>query len=72
VVNTGERLSHASCRASCVVGLVTPAASRSRNRDAVTGQPQAYLRTFGRSRIRQREMADRGCARNLLAEDGLP
>jgi small subunit ribosomal protein S14 len=33
---------------------------RLRNRDAVDGRPRAYLRKFGLSRIRVREMAHRG------------
>jgi small subunit ribosomal protein S14 len=35
-------------------------ATRIRNRDAVDGRPRAYLRAFGLSRIRLREMAHRG------------
>ncbi|GAA1856934.1 30S ribosomal protein S14 [Myceligenerans crystallogenes] len=35
-------------------------ATRLRNRDVVDGRPRAYLRTFGLSRIRLREMAHRG------------
>ena len=34
--------------------------TRLRNRDAVDGRPRAYLRKFGLSRIRMREMAHRG------------
>ncbi|WP_125776149.1 30S ribosomal protein S14 [Antribacter gilvus] len=34
--------------------------TRLRNRDAVDGRPRAYLRKFGLSRIRLREMAHRG------------
>jgi small subunit ribosomal protein S14 len=34
--------------------------TRVRNRDAVDGRPRGYLRTFGISRIRFREMAHRG------------
>jgi small subunit ribosomal protein S14 len=34
-------------------------ATRIRNRDAVDGRPRAYLRAFGLSRIRLREMAHR-------------
>ncbi len=33
---------------------------RLRNRDAVDGRPRGYLRTFGLSRIRVRELAHRG------------
>lgn len=33
---------------------------RLRNRDAVDGRPRGYLRAFGLSRIRLREMAHRG------------
>lgn len=33
---------------------------RLRNRDAVDGRPRGYLRTFGVSRIRLRELAHRG------------
>lgn len=33
---------------------------RVRNRDTVDGRPRAYLRKFGLSRIRLREMAHRG------------
>ncbi|MBE1877731.1 30S ribosomal protein S14 [Myceligenerans pegani] len=35
-------------------------ATRVRNRDTVDGRPRAYLRKFGLSRIRLREMAHRG------------
>jgi small subunit ribosomal protein S14 len=35
-------------------------ATRLRNRDSVDGRPRAYLRAFGLSRIRLREMAHRG------------
>ncbi|MFE9245522.1 30S ribosomal protein S14 [Nocardiopsis sp. NPDC006938] len=35
-------------------------ATRVRNRDAIDGRPRAYLRKFGVSRIRFREMAHRG------------
>ncbi|GAA1285586.1 30S ribosomal protein S14 [Planotetraspora silvatica] len=35
-------------------------ATRVRNRDSVDGRPRGYLRTFGLSRIRFREMAHRG------------
>lgn len=35
-------------------------ATRVRNRDVVDGRPRAYLRKFGLSRIRLREMAHRG------------
>lgn len=35
-------------------------ATRLRNRDTVDGRPRAYLRAFGLSRIRLREMAHRG------------
>jgi small subunit ribosomal protein S14 len=35
-------------------------ATRLRNRDAVDGRPRAYLRAFGLSRLRLREMAHRG------------
>jgi small subunit ribosomal protein S14 len=35
-------------------------ATRIRNRDTVDGRPRAYLRAFGLSRIRLREMAHRG------------
>jgi small subunit ribosomal protein S14 len=35
-------------------------ATRIRNRDAVDGRPRAYVRAFGLSRIRLREMAHRG------------
>ncbi|NKZ01677.1 30S ribosomal protein S14 [Nocardiopsis alborubida] len=35
-------------------------ATRLRNRDAVDGRPRGYLRRFGLSRIRFREMAHRG------------
>jgi small subunit ribosomal protein S14 len=35
-------------------------ATRIRNRDVVDGRPRAYLRAFGLSRIRLREMAHRG------------
>ena len=34
--------------------------TRVRNRDVVDGRPRAYLRTFGLSRIRFRDMAHRG------------
>lgn len=34
--------------------------TRLRNRDAVDGRPRGYLRTFGLSRVRLREMALRG------------
>ena len=34
--------------------------TRLRNRDAVDGRPRAYLRQFGLSRIRLRELAHRG------------
>ncbi len=34
--------------------------TRLRNRDVVDGRPRAFLRTFGLSRIRVREMAHRG------------
>lgn len=34
--------------------------TRLRNRDAVDGRPRGYLRTFGLSRIRLRELAHRG------------
>lgn len=34
--------------------------TRVRNRDVVDGRPRAYLRKFGLSRIRLREMAHRG------------
>jgi len=33
---------------------------RVRNRDAADGRPRGYLRTFGLSRVRVREMAHRG------------
>jgi small subunit ribosomal protein S14 len=33
---------------------------RVRNRDAVDGRPRGYLRTFGVSRVRVREMAHEG------------
>ena len=33
---------------------------RLRNRDQVDGRPRGYLRKFGRSRVRFREMAHRG------------
>ncbi|SDD30309.1 30S ribosomal protein S14 [Actinokineospora iranica] len=33
---------------------------RIRNRDSVDGRPRAYLRAFGLSRVRLREMAHRG------------
>ncbi|MGP9695046.1 30S ribosomal protein S14 [Brachybacterium sp. AOP25-B2-12] len=33
---------------------------RLRNRDAVDGRPRGYLRTFGVSRVRLRELAHRG------------
>jgi small subunit ribosomal protein S14 len=36
------------------------AATRLRNRDSVDGRPRGYLRTFGVSRIRLREMAHAG------------
>jgi small subunit ribosomal protein S14 len=35
-------------------------ATRIRNRDAADGRPRGYLRAFGLSRIRLREMAHRG------------
>ncbi len=35
-------------------------ATRLRNRDAVDGRPRAYLRPFGLSRIRLRQMAHAG------------
>ncbi|QIY76015.1 30S ribosomal protein S14 [Streptomyces sp. RLB1-33] len=35
-------------------------ATRFRNRDSVDGRPRGYLRTFGLSRIRVREMAHAG------------
>ncbi len=35
-------------------------ATRFRNRDVVDGRPRAYLRAFGLSRIRLREMAHAG------------
>ncbi|WP_106400731.1 30S ribosomal protein S14 [Actinocorallia populi] len=35
-------------------------ATRVRNRDAVDGRPRGYLRRFGLSRVRFREMAHRG------------
>ncbi|GGO22410.1 30S ribosomal protein S14 [Microbispora rosea subsp. aerata] len=35
-------------------------ATRVRNRDSVDGRPRGYLRTFGLSRIRFRQMAHRG------------
>ncbi|RVU27520.1 30S ribosomal protein S14 [Streptomyces antnestii] len=35
-------------------------ATRVRNRDSVDGRPRGYLRTFGLSRIRVREMAHAG------------
>jgi len=34
--------------------------TRVRNRDAADGRPRGYLRKFGLSRIRMREMAHRG------------
>lgn len=34
--------------------------TRLRNRDAVDGRPRGYLRYFGLSRVRMREMAHRG------------
>lgn len=34
--------------------------TRLRNRDVVDGRPRGYLRTFGLSRIRFRDMAHRG------------
>lgn len=34
--------------------------TRLRNRDAVDGRPRGYLRAFGLSRIRMRELAHRG------------
>jgi small subunit ribosomal protein S14 len=34
--------------------------TRLRNRDAVDGRPRGYLRKFGLSRVRLREMAHRG------------
>ncbi|GAA4783784.1 30S ribosomal protein S14 [Corynebacterium canis] len=34
--------------------------SRVRNRDAADGRPRGYLRKFGLSRVRVREMAHRG------------
>jgi len=34
--------------------------TRVRNRDAADGRPRGYLRRFGLSRIRMREMAHRG------------
>ncbi len=34
--------------------------TRLRNRDAIDGRPRGYLRAFGLSRIRMREMAHRG------------
>lgn len=34
--------------------------TRLRNRDAVDGRPRGYLRSFGLSRVRMREMAHRG------------
>ncbi|HVL84866.1 MAG TPA: 30S ribosomal protein S14 [Pseudonocardia sp.] len=36
-------------------------ATRLRNRDAVDGRPRGYLRAFGVSRIRLRELAHAGC-----------
>jgi len=35
-------------------------ATRVRNRDTVDGRPRGYLRTFGLSRVRMREMAHAG------------
>ena len=35
-------------------------ATRVRNRDVSDGRPRGYLRTFGLSRVRMREMAHRG------------
>ncbi|PFG34905.1 30S ribosomal protein S14 [Sanguibacter antarcticus] len=35
-------------------------ATRLRNRDVVDGRPRAYIRKFGLSRIRLRDMAHRG------------
>ncbi|HIW91189.1 MAG TPA: 30S ribosomal protein S14 [Candidatus Corynebacterium avicola] len=35
-------------------------AARVRNRDAADGRPRGYLRKFGLSRVRVREMAHRG------------
>jgi small subunit ribosomal protein S14 len=35
-------------------------ATRVRNRDVADGRPRGYLRTFGLSRVRMREMAHRG------------
>ncbi|SDP33443.1 small subunit ribosomal protein S14 [Klenkia soli] len=35
-------------------------ATRVRNRDVADGRPRAYLRAFGLSRVRFREMAHRG------------
>ncbi|MBB5832593.1 30S ribosomal protein S14 [Brachybacterium aquaticum] len=34
--------------------------TRLRNRDAVDGRPRGYLRTFGLSRVRFRQLAHRG------------
>ncbi|MBC6450218.1 30S ribosomal protein S14 [Actinokineospora xionganensis] len=34
--------------------------TRVRNRDAVDGRPRGFLRAFGLSRVRMREMAHRG------------
>jgi len=33
---------------------------RVRNRDAIEGRPRGHLRKFGLSRVRMRELADRG------------
>ena len=35
-------------------------ATRLRNRDVADGRPRGYLRTFGLSRVRMRQMAHRG------------
>jgi small subunit ribosomal protein S14 len=34
--------------------------ARVRNRDAIDGRPRGHLRKFGLSRVRMRELADRG------------
>ncbi|TLP66671.1 30S ribosomal protein S14 [Microbispora triticiradicis] len=60
VVRTGTPEERASAVRELARQPRDASATRVRNRDSVDGRPRGYLRTFGLSRIRFRQMAHRG------------
>ncbi len=59
-VRTGDDAQRAAALAELQRMPRDASATRVRNRDVADGRPRGYLRAFGLSRVRMREMAHRG------------